>query len=268
MTTLSSIAALAVSFLPYFEAKNEAANWILDPPPDGAEAKSAERPDLGAFERCPICEGRGEIVLEEGNFGQGGGRIGGPQVKRLKCPACKGAKRIQTYVDPSALAAQVARDRERFASDHLAKGDIPVGEAFVQRDRYDAKDKRVKLVEKAYGSPCRTCNWTGIEPCKKCSGAGWRPCQNKDCKGGWDVSTTTTSISRSRSGGSSGNHYNRGFSNSGGSRRYSRKETKVNVTVCPECGGAARVLCPECGGRRAKPCRKCSGLGVKQKGSY
>ena len=56
-----------------------------------------------------------------------------------------------------------------------------------------------------------------------------------------------------------------GFSSSS-SRRVSRKETKVNVQVCPDCGGAHVVTCPECGGRRASACRKCGGTGTKQKG--
>ena len=258
-----AMAVLAVSFLPFFEAKNDAANFILSPPAEGAtEAKAAEKPSLMVVEKCPICGGTGEIVLQEQDFGQASGRIGKLGSRRLKCDACRGAKRIERYVDLASLAAQVAKDREKFESTHLAKGDIPVGEAFVPRESYKDHDKRLKLVEKAYGKACRTCNWTGVEACKKCSGQGVRECPNKDCKGGWAVTSTTTSVSRSKSGGSN-RSYSRGF-NSGSSRRYSRKETKVSVQVCPDCGGAGRILCPDCGGRRAAPCRKCQGLGSRR----
>ena len=168
-----AMAVLAVSFLPFFEAKNDAANFILSPPAEGAtEAKAAEKPSLMVVEKCPICGGTGEIVLQEQDFGQASGRIGKLGSRRLKCDACRGAKRIERYVDLASLAAQVAKDREKFESTHLAKGDIPVGEAFVPRESYKDHDKRLKLVEKAYGKACRTCNWTGVEACKKCSGQG------------------------------------------------------------------------------------------------
>jgi DnaJ-class molecular chaperone len=36
------------------------------------------------------------------------------------------------------------------------------------------------------------------------------------------------------------------------------------VQVCPDCGGAGRILCPDCGGKRAAPCRKCQGLGSRR----
>ena len=259
-----TIVAAAVSFLPFFEAKNEAANFILSPPPEGAaETKTVEKPLLMVVEKCPICDGKGEIVLQEQDFGQASGRIGKLGSRRLKCDACRGAKRIERYIDLTDLAAQVARDREKFEAAHLAKGDIPVGEAFVPRDNYKDHDKRLKLVEKSFGKACRSCNWTGVEACKKCSGQGVKDCPNKDCKGGWAVTTTTTSISRSKSGGSNRTSYSRGFS-SGSSRRYTRKETKLSVQVCPDCGGAGRVLCPDCGGRRAAPCRKCQGLGSRR----
>ena len=259
-----TIVAAVVSFLPFFEAKNKAANFIISPPPEGAvEAKTFTRPTLMVVEKCPICDGAGEIVLHEQNFGQASGRIGNLGSRRLKCDACRGAKRIERYIDLTDLAAQVAMDREKFEAAHLAKGDIPVGEAFVPRDSYNDRDKRLKLVEKSFGKACRNCNWTGVEACKKCSGQGVRDCPNKDCKGGWAVTTTTTSFSRSKSGGSNRTSYSRGF-NSGSSRRYTRKETKLSVQVCPDCGGAGRILCPDCGGKRAAPCRKCQGLGSRR----
>lgn len=259
-----TIVAAVVSFLPFFEAKNKAANFIISPPPEGTvEAKTFTRPTLMVVEKCPICDGAGEIVLQEQNFGQASGRIGNLGSRRLKCDACRGAKRIERYIDLTDLAAQVAMDREKFEAAHLAKGDIPVGEAFVPRDSYNDRDKRLKLVEKSFGKACRNCNWTGVEACKKCSGQGVRDCPNKDCKGGWAVTTTTTSFSRSKSGGSNRTSYSRGF-NSGSSRRYTRKETKLSVQVCPDCGGAGRILCPDCGGKRAAPCRKCQGLGSRR----
>ena len=122
---------------------------------------------------------------------------------------------------------------------------MAVGEAFVPRAMYDEIDKaQRKLVEEAFGHPCKKCNWTGLEPCKKCKGTGTIDCtQKSDCKGGWQVVY------------------------GGDSRRSTRKDAKVTVSICPVCGGANALVCPECEGRRALPCSKCNGLGIKKKGS-
>lgn len=267
----SSALLLAISFLQFFEAKNTVVNYLVNPAPEGAKPVVSERPSFEVRETCPACEGKGEVMLTEQNFGQANGRLGAAQKKRVKCAVCKGQKKIETFMPPAELTLQIARDREKFVSDHQGRGEVPVGQAFIPQEDYESikSDRRkLKLIEEAYGRPCPACHWTGIEACKKCDGRGVRSCPNGDCKGGWAVVKTTTSFTRSKSGSSGlSTGYSRGgFSGSGGSRRVSRKEEKINVNVCPECGGAAMIICPECQGRRAKPCRKCNGLGTKQKG--
>lgn len=261
---------LAVSFLPFFEAKNTAAGFLVTPPPEGTSV-TCERPSFMTRETCPACEGKGELILQEKNFGQADGRLGAGLKKRVKCAVCKGKRKLDTFLKPADLTLQVARDREKFVSDHQGRGEVPVGQAFVKPDDYEqikGDRAKLKLIEEAYGKPCNACNWTGVEPCKKCDGNGTIPCPNDDCKGGWAVTKTKTSYTRTKSGSSRLNGgYNRGgFSSSGGSRRISRTEEKINVHVCPDCEGASLLLCPECQGRRAKPCRKCNGMGTKQKG--
>lgn len=266
--TLTSL-VLAISFLPFFEAKNTAVNYLLHPPPEGT-AINCERPSYTTLSVCPACEGKGEIMLQEEDFGQASGRLGVAQKKRVKCAICKGRKRLETYFNPNDLLQAVSRDREKFISDHQGRGEIPVGQAFISAEDY-AKFKQdrqqLKLIEEAYGKPC-SCHWTGIETCRKCDGRGLLPCPNSDCKRGWAVTKTTTSYTRSKSGGNSLNLSNArsGFRSSSGTHRVSRKEERVNVHVCPTCEGASFILCAECQGRRAKPCRKCNGLGIKQKG--
>ncbi len=257
---------LAVSFLNYFEARNKVANFVIDPPEAGQEVRP-EMPELTVRSKCPACEGEGELRLEEPNYGQANGRLGGAKKIRRKCALCSGRGRFESFMAPADLTVQVARDRAEFASRHQAKGEIPAGEAFVPNEIYKGLDrKQVRLVETAYGKPCTKCTWTGIEACKSCRGNGLVDCSEKDCKAGFLVTKTTIERTRTRSGGNSFGGGNRGgFRNSGGSRRSSYKETKVTVQVCPTCGGAKQVVCPECGGRRAHPCRKCNGLGIKQK---
>lgn len=260
----AAMLALAVSFLQFFEARNTIANYVYAPPPEGAEPVKCERPQLVKAQTCPACEGNGFLVLQEPNFGQANGRIGAARKTKAKCPVCKGAGKFESYVSPTELTAQVARDREQFASAHQGKGDIAVGQAFVPNAAYSQLEKdrrRLKLVEEAYGKPCPKCRWTGIEQCRKCHGEGVLKCDEPDCKGGWLVTKTTTERSHTSSGSSmrgSGMH-------SSGSRRSSTKQTTVNVQVCPKCGGAKMLVCPECGGMKAKPCKSCSGLGVKSK---
>ncbi len=257
---------LAVSFLNYFEDRNKVANFVIDPPAAGEEVKP-EKPDLMVRTKCPACDGEGELRLEEPNFGQANGRIGGAKKIRRTCALCKGRGRHEGFMAPSDLTHQVARDREEFAARHQAKGEIPVGQAFVPNATHEKTDrKKLKLVEAAYGKPCTKCMWTGVEACRECRGNGLVDCPEKDCKAGFLVTKTTIERTRTRSGGNSFGGSNRGgFRSSGGSRRSSYKETKVTVQVCPTCGGAKRIICAACGGRRAHPCKKCSGLGIKRK---
>ena len=261
-------AVLAVSFLQFFEARNQVANFVITPPPEGTSVKP-ELPDLVVRDQCPGCEGKGNLVLEEPDYGQAKGRIGPARKVKKQCPLCDGKGKLQAYMNPAELSRQVAADRAEFAAEHQGKGEIAVGEAFVPNATYKelSKEQR-KLVEEAFGHPCKKCNWTGVEACTKCHGSGTVRCTNTDCKGGWQVVKTTTESSVSKSGSSSGGiRSSGGFRSSGGSRRTTRKETKVNVSPCPVCGGAKFLPCPDCGGRRAHPCSKCSGLGIKTKGS-
>ena len=268
---MNCIVLIAISFLPFFEARNQVANFVITPPPEGTSVKP-ELPNLVVRDTCPGCEGKGELVLEEPDYGQAKGRLGPARKVRKKCPLCDGKGKVQAFMDPAALALQVAADRAAFAAEHQGRGEIAVGEAFVPNGKHGELDKeRLKLVENAFGHPCKKCNWTGIEACKKCSGKGLVRCSSSDCKGGWQVVKTTTESSVTKSGSSlgglGGSRSSGGFRSSGGSRRTSRKETKVNVSPCPICGGARFTVCPDCGGRRAHPCPKCNGLGIKTKGS-
>lgn len=251
----------AVSFLNYFEARNTIANYILESPSAGEGAVECSRPDMNVVEKCPACAGAGELRLEEPNYGQADGRIGGPKKTKVKCQLCGGKGKRETFVDPSSLALQVVRDREAFALAHQQKGEIPVGLAFVPQDKYSGADKKMlKLVENTYGKACK-CNWTGLVACRKCGGSGTVKCTNADCKGGWEVETRRETIGGGRSGiRSSGT----GMRTVGRSRNRTRTETKTSVNICPVCGGADMLVCPECAGRKAVVCKGCSGLGYKQ----
>ncbi len=271
-------AVIAVSFLQFFEARNQVANFIIDPPSEGDVVK-AELPELVVTEACPGCEGKGVLLLEQPEFGQSDGRMGKPRKERVKCPLCGGRKKIEAFINPSDLMLQVAADRAAFEAEHQGRGEIAVGEAFVPREKYESlpKEKR-KLVDNAYGRPCKKCNWTGVVACSKCKGRGVIECSNRDCKAGWIVTKTKTSSSVTRSGGASAGRLRSGSCGEKISRdkwsasatapsRTTRTDTRISVSPCPECGGINLVICPECNGRRAKPCGKCNGVGVKKRGS-
>lgn len=257
---------VAISFLPYFEARNAVANLILEPPPEGAPAIKAELPGLTVHADCPACDGAGELVLQEPDFGQSKGRLGNAKKVRRKCPLCDGRGKRDAFTDPAALELQVARDYGTFTTEHQGRGEIAAGAAFVPSGIYEKSDrKRLKLVEEAFGKPCAKCRWTGIETCRKCSGRGVTECPEKDCRGGFLVTQTTTEKTYTKSGGSIFGNGRNGGRRSSGNRRTTKKETKVTVQICPTCEGAKFLVCPECGGRKAKPCKSCGGLGVKQK---
>ena len=85
---------VAVSFLPFFEARNQVANFLITPPPEGTSVKP-ELPDLVVREKCPACEGKGELVLEEPDYGQAKGRLGPARKVKKQCQLCGGKGRIQ-----------------------------------------------------------------------------------------------------------------------------------------------------------------------------
>ena len=241
---------LAVSFLQYFEARNTVANFVLEPPDESAPPVKVERPDVHILRKCPACEGKGSLVLQEPNHGQLDGRLGSARKSTVKCPVCKGKGKLESYVKPDDLATQIAGDREQFASAHQGKGDIAVGQAFIALAAWDEhkKDRKLlKLVEDAYGRPCTKCKWTGLEACRKCRGEGVLECTESNCKDGWSVTKAADD------------------KQAASTRRGLEKKSDVIVRPCKACGGAKVVLCPECGGRGAKPCRSCGGVGLKQK---
>lgn len=261
MTASSLI--LAISFLPFFEAKNTAVNNLVDPPTSRDEKETVcDRPEILHREKCRVCKGAGIVVIEEKNFGQFTTyRLDSPKKIRQRCPFCNGRKFIEAFYSPAELKILVAKDRLKFEADHQAKGEVPVGEAFIAKDVYDKLDRKTeKLIKEAYGEPCRSCHYLGISECKECDGNGLIKCPNKDCRDGWSVTKTESSYTKTSSGGglSRGNGLR-----SGSSRRITRKRTEVNVQLCAECSGTGVLKCPECNGRRALTCKKCNGIGTK-----
>lgn len=258
---------LSISFLPFFEARNSQAVLAVDPQGAVPATAGGARPDLRQSAVCEICNGKGTLTLTEPDFGQSTGRIGSARrQKKVSCPVCRGGGRLDCYLNPIDIAAQIVRDRDAFAAAHRAAGDIALGEVFVPPALYETlqKDrKRQKLLKDAFGSPCSTCHWSGVEPCRKCKGNGIIPCPVSDCKHGWTVTKTEKKFQTSRSGSSS--FGSGGYRRSSGSRRSIRTETKITVTECVQCGGAGRIRCPECNGRRAVICRRCAGTGEKRR---
>lgn len=262
---INIVGVLAISFLPFFESRNEIALYIINPPTNTSSSAKIERPELITIDKCPGCDGAGKLKLEEPDFGQNKGRIGGKGRRINKeCPLCRGGGKIKSFINPANVAMQLSNDYNTFSSRHQSKGDIAVGNAYIPHDAYEKLDKKkLKLIENAYGNPCKTCKWTGIEACKKCDGEGIVKCTESDCKDGWTVTEKTSSYTRTSSGGSFGGYGNR--SRSSGNRRVSVKETKIVVNVCTTCGGTDFVRCPACMGMRAHPCKRCGGTGMKSK---
>ena len=111
-----SIAIVAVSFLPFFEARNQIANFVFDPPPEGKTVKPV-LPNLTVTETCPGCDGKRELVLEEPDYGQFKGRIGkAKKIHKQQCQLCGGKGKLKAFINLKDLLHQVASDYTAFSA--------------------------------------------------------------------------------------------------------------------------------------------------------
>ena len=238
----AAFAALALGAAPldysqYFESLNALALCQLGLPPP---AVSVPAPSREYLRPCPACGGKGELALQEPNFGQRDGRLGKGRIHRRRCPLCDGRRNLRAYLLEATLVKGAADGYAAFSASHLARGDIKTGYAFVPREIFSSASRHdLKRVESAFQKPCPKCKWTGLDWCKHCDGNGFRPCKNKDCRGGWDVERHKKHS------------------------RHGHARDIVEVELCDECEGAALRLCSHCDGRGAKPCHHCGGTGVK-----
>lgn len=246
-------------FEKFFEARNSSAMMLLAPPGEHQKVDIVT-PDIKTRMTCPVCSGKGEVIIEEKDFGQFDGRLGRSRRERKRCPVCNGSRSWIAYQTPADLAVTIAQARAAFTASHMSNGDVPVGEAFVPREIFATADRKMlKLVEKTYGKACSRCHWSGMESCSRCKGQGIVNCKDNECQGGWLVSKRTVTVSSG--GGRSARNSCQGRRTSS-SRRTERRE-EITVAECPTCKGVGVQLCPECAGRRAHPCSKCHGTGVK-----
>ena len=161
-----SIAIIAVSFLPFFEARNQVANFVFDPPPEGKTVKPT-LPNLTVTETCPGCDGKGELVLEEPDYGQAKGRLGPAKKTRKQCPLCNGKGKRQAFMNPSELALQVSADRAAFAAEHQGRGEIAVGDAFVPNAKYSELGKdRLSSWKRPLDTLARNATGRGSSPAR------------------------------------------------------------------------------------------------------
>ncbi len=247
--TLATTLLLAVSFLPYFEARNQVANYLVTPPDTTAEITKPAKPEPASRKACPTCEGKGKLKIQEPDYGQNKGRLNLKSKKiTVPCARCQGRKQVMLY-DMTSLKQQVARDFETYTLNHQTKGEMPVGCAFVPQADYETIDKKkLKLIENTFGKPCTSCHWLGLTDCKKCRGEGVRKCSEERCRNGFIIPEDVENENNNS---------------------YSRRTKKITLLrkfeVCTTCGGTEQERCSDCAGRGALPCEKCHGIGYKQK---
>lgn len=248
-------ADLEDDFLQFFEMRNEILTCGLAPQEYPRRKPKMKKPTCQVYMKCPACEAMGVVELAEPDFGQFAGRL--KKVGRLtkyKCPLCNGKRIWQAYVDADKLRMAPAHAFEKYEIRHREKDDVLVGSAFIPRHIYDNMSKEeVKQAEKDFGSPCKSCNWTGVVPCKKCKGRGVVECKEKRCESGWWVQSGYIHPGTLQAGRMRMDH----------ARNGGQKD--ITVTRCAKCGGVVQVLCPECFGKCGLPCKKCNGLGISQK---
>lgn len=248
-------ADLEDEFVEFFEKRNELLCRRLAPHEYPGRKQPVNLPTCQVNMKCPACRATGEVELAEPDFGQFAGRlkkIG--RKERYKCPLCGGRRRWQTYVDADTLRMAPSRAFGRYETRHRDKDEVPVGSAFIPRHIYDNMSKgEVKQAEKEFGSPCKSCNWTGVVTCNKCKGQGVVECKDKRCQNGWwvqsgNIHPGTLQAGRLRMDSGRNGH-----------------QKDITVSPCTKCGGVSIVLCPECLGKCGFPCKKCNGMGISQK---
>lgn len=251
--------AAAISFLPYFEARNSLALRALSSETDveGGENDAVPTlPDMTKRVKCISCKGHGVLNLKEEDFGQLKGRIRSAKKIKCKCPVCNGSGRRTIYLDQDELKVAIARDYAKYREGHSLRGEVASGAYFFPKES-TADKKTMRKITDQTGKVCSKCDWSGIETCKKCKGAGLLKCPNKNCYYGWSV-TEEDEEAKNGPGESQGAYK----SSRGKKPDYLRK---ISVEICEDCKGAGKIVCEECAGKGAVACKSCRGIGYKTK---
>lgn len=256
---LNVIFAAALSFLPYFEARNNLALRSIMPEAAN-ELKESDckpiLPDMTKLVKCMSCKGNGVLVLKEEDFGQLTGRIRSARKIKQKCPICGGKGKRMLFIAQEELKAAIAKDYAKYCEKHSKRGEIAFGAYFLPKD-CNADKKTIRRVIDQTGKVCRKCEWSGIDTCRKCKGEGLLRCSDKNCHYGWSVKEESGDAERDSSDSVVAHK-----SGSGKKPDYLRK---ISVEICEECHGSCFVICENCSGRGAVACKSCRGVGYKIK---
>ena len=199
---------------------------------------------------CRVCKGSGKYKID---LGKVDGSKNVKFVDGIKCKRCKGLGYRREHLSVDRIKMNVLKGRQFFEQQRVVAGDRRLGRAYVSAELFEKLDLRQRvLVMTGMPSPCKDCQYTGLEVCGGCKGTKWEECPSDNCNNG-----VVESSSRS-------------------SQSYMKKK-RLNGEMLEQCGrcqgwgeipclicqGKGCVICEECGGTGEAPrCKRCSGIGL------
>ncbi len=129
---------------------------------------------------CLKCNGKGQVtyLFKKGESMQLTKRTSKKiedNLLRRKCPTCNGFRsvmRMPTTLEMLTLTKEVFNT---YRQEQLSKGMLPIGEAFLPKEAYDALSIEARAdIARRYPPMCKKCWGLGFTPCRRCDGRGMR----------------------------------------------------------------------------------------------
>jgi hypothetical protein len=148
----------------------------------------------------------------------------------------------------------VLKGRQTFEQQEMVAGHRKMGRAYVSEDLFNALSQRQRvMVMTGMPSPCKECQYTGLETCHECKGTRWEDCPSDNCKDGI-IEESNSSTSRS---------YMKKKRLNGDLQELCGMCRGWGEIPCRVCQGKGCEICEECGGTGEAPrCARCSGTGL------
>lgn len=206
---------------------------------------------------CLRCHGSGKLTREKSGIKWEGSALKSFQVT---CLTCNGAGKLVRAYTPDERLEHQERLLTRTANEQLARGNLPVGAAYLPAAEADAlSPEAYAAIAREYPLPCGKCFGLGYACCRTCDGTGKkdeekvlkereREAERERRKNKGRVTHTST-VPHPYAGDD-------GFASA----------QRGDTLTCETCLGKGRTPCTACDASGLLDiCKKCSGVGVETK---
>ncbi len=199
---------------------------------------------------CHVCKGTGKYKVD---LGKVDGSKNVKFVEGINCKRCDGLGWRMAHLSVDRIKMNVLKGRQAFEQKCMVDGYRKLGRAYVTEELLEKLDLRQRaMVMTGIPSPCKECQYTGLDVCRDCKGTGWVECPAENCKDG---------VIELPSSSSSGYMKKK--------RLNGEVQEKCGVCQgwgeipCRSCQGSKCCICEKCGGTGESPrCSRCSGTGL------